>query len=379
MKITIIGGGTSGHITALFFAKKTKHNITWIYPLDNNPIGVGESIVPYVQNFLNTLGISISDILEFGNLKLGILFKDFFDDDRYHPFGNSLEESIMIMEFMKNKPPKNILEYEDIATQFDVTQLYPLILNKLKDTNINIIRRKYIESDFGELTIDCTGFNRLIKPDQELYIRDDLTNDTALVYKVNNNVDNNIDPYSTFYKNKIKHSWTWKIPLKYSTGYGFVFSSKHQTIESATLEFKTFLKLDESYVSDIKKITILNVRNKKHFYYKNDKLITSIGLSSSFIEPLESTGLYLTCKSLELLKDVLDKNLTQDKYSNILNDEYDHITDFILSHFEKGYSYKESDLFPERSWKYISDPEYSKKVVKVNSQNIKILKEIRQK
>ena len=91
-RITIVGGGTTGNFAALHLAKTyPDKEITWIYPEENNPIGVGEATVPEVSKFLANIGITDKDVIREcrGALKLGIKFCGFRKpgSDFTFPFG----------------------------------------------------------------------------------------------------------------------------------------------------------------------------------------------------------------------------------------------------------------------------------------------------
>ena len=63
--IAVIGAGTSGYLSVLYFCTRyPEYNITWIYPEDNVTIGVGESTVPQVAEFLEDLGITPKEIIK---------------------------------------------------------------------------------------------------------------------------------------------------------------------------------------------------------------------------------------------------------------------------------------------------------------------------
>lgn len=386
-KITIIGGGTAGHISTLFLAKNFPNKeITWIFPEENNAIGVGEATVPYVTEFLNNLGISIENIINEanGNIKLGIKFVDFFDDIRYHPFGNTLEESELIMEYMKrDKVPENILEYDDIASQFNVTDLYKLMYNTITTLSVNIVRRKFIDSDLNGLVIDCTGFNRnvLNYENETLVLKpDELQNNTALVHRQKEKCK---EPYSTFYA--LDNGWFWKIPTQEETSYGFVFDKNKLSIEEANKIFEEAL-IQKNLLNtnfDGKLIPMTCGYNSVNIKTFENYSVTGIGLSSFFIEPLESTGLYFVCYGLNLLKQLINLEIEEKDYTHLFNNEFKSVSNFISAHFinsthSKHQHYKifetiisDSDIFPEKSWDYILDQKMSNN--KINSKNLKYL------
>ena len=90
--IVIIGGGSSGWLTALFFLKTFKHfNVTLIESDKISHIGVGESIQPSVSAFLLEAGYKQTDWMPHANAtyKLGVMFNGWSDNqfmvDSEHP------------------------------------------------------------------------------------------------------------------------------------------------------------------------------------------------------------------------------------------------------------------------------------------------------
>jgi hypothetical protein len=133
--IAVIGAGTSGYLSVLYFCTRyPEYNITWIYPEDNVTIGVGESTVPQVAEFLEDLGITPKEIINDigGSLKLGIKFEDFVTTDYFHPFGIEDDEAALVEYIMKhNKIPDDIMSY-DISFHFNVANLAKFLDNWFK-------------------------------------------------------------------------------------------------------------------------------------------------------------------------------------------------------------------------------------------------------
>ena len=123
---------------------------------------------------------------------------------------------------------------------------------------------------------------------------------------------------------------------------------------------------------EIREVNFASGRNKNHFKDLGNKKIVSVGLSSSFVEPLEATGLYLTVFGIQYLDKLIHGFITSDEYNNKVNYEFDVIVDFIVAHYKFGYRnnnywnfyknlpielYRENYAFPKRSWKYILQEE----------------------
>lgn len=91
-------------------------------------------------------------------------------------------------------------------------------------------------------------------------------------------------------------------------------------------------------------------------------------MSSFFIEPLESTGLYLVIYGIRQLDKLLRNEITKEKYNKNYNHEFDIILDFIVAHYKFSnnnneywnkykhidiQTYRENNIFPNRSWDYL--------------------------
>lgn len=92
--IVIVGGGTSGWMTAAALSQHFKDkpvSITLVESSQIGTIGVGEATIPTLRRFYAKLGLTDTDVLKATNAtcKLGIEFKDWstLGDSFIHPFG----------------------------------------------------------------------------------------------------------------------------------------------------------------------------------------------------------------------------------------------------------------------------------------------------
>jgi len=381
-RITIVGGGTTGHFAALHLAKTfPDKQITWIYPEENEPIGVGESVVPEVSQFLENLGINHEDIIKNcnGTLKLGVLFEGFHTPDSAFtfPFGftdnpnrSKSKYNTKCVELMMStkKISKNLLEYPDISTHFNATKVVEYLAKTVNQySNLTTIRKTVSKEELEgtyDLLVDCTGFKREISymPDNFVSIQDRIPNNKALTFRhPYTDVENQRLPYTLI--KAMDHGWIWHIPLGDHLAMGYVHDDKFDVREEYIkhIEDKFGVSIDPNAIGEVKMKT---GRNKIHLQNK----IVAVGLASSFIEPLESTGLYLMVAALRKLEFYIKGQLSEDEYNRLVNIDCDVIVDFIVAHYKYSdrtneywdhykdqqiETYGKIDVFPREAWNFI--------------------------
>ena len=125
--------------------------------------------------------------------------------------------------------------------------------------------------------------------------------------------------------------WTWRIPLQHRTGNGYVFSSAFTDEDQAR----------DTLMSTIDK----PLGEPKLLRFAAGRRVTSwignciaIGLSSGFLEPLESTSIYLIQQAILALSELMpattenDPRLS-DEFNRRVAAEYDRVRDFLILHY----------------------------------------------
>ena len=375
-RITIVGGGSAGWMTAAYLSKKLDFlDITLIESKKIGTIGVGESTLGHINKFLDCLELKDSDWMAFCNAsyKTSIKFTDFRTLNSYfhYPFGAfNLEGTTHgIMDWFwyqaahnyklpttdfaemfvnqvlmtdrqkmtnnKNNEIPGFNFHLDTAYHMDAEKFgiflkdkiaIPNGVNHIEDTISQVTQNEYGEvaeiiTEGGrrltaDLFIDASGFKKIliegVMKSEFLSFGDVLMNDRALATRV---PYINIEKELTSVTNctAIESGWVWDIPLFTRRGTGYVHSSKFADREQAEKDFKKHLALRIG--KEKAEELEFNYIEIKHGVQKEPwiKNVCSIGLALGFIEPLESTGLLTAHENIMRLEAVLSK---RDGYVN---------------------------------------------------------------
>jgi tryptophan halogenase len=379
--VVIAGGGTAGWMAAAAFGKLLGKvlNIT-IVESDLIPtVGVGEATIPTLHIFHDLLKIKESDVMKATNatFKLGISFENWkqTNHDYIHSFGY-LGQGCWAAGFqhfwLKGKQQGIVTEIGDYCPEHVASRrgkfavvpnqdrnyalhldagLYANFLRNMAEEHgvkrvegmINQVNLNndngFIESITladgqvieGDLFIDCTGFKGMLIEEALHTGYEDWSHwlpcDSAIA------VQTKLAKKTVPYTRSIAHSagWQWQIPLQNRMGNGIVFCSKHISDEEAKATLLN--NIDGDLVNEPRVIRFRTGTRRKHW----NKNCVAVGLSSGFIEPLESTSIHLIQQSvIRLLQNLPSKAMeqaTQDDFNKKMRFEIDNIRDFIVLHY----------------------------------------------
>lgn len=187
----------------------------------------------------------------------------------------------------------------------------------------------------GDLYIDCTGFRGLLinqaLGEPFISFANSLLCDCAIALQVPRDIrTQGINPYTT--ATALNSGWVWDIPLYGRAGMGYVYSSQFLSQNDAEREFRAHLGPDSDRLNaNHIKIRVGRCRNS---WVKN---CVAIGLSSGFVEPLESTGIFFIQNGIEELVNhlpggLLDEETTRN-YNRVVGDCIDGVRDFLILHY----------------------------------------------
>ena len=387
--IVIVGGGTAGWMAAAAFAKVLgpAYAIRLIESDEIGIVGVGEATVPHLKLFNNLLEI---DEIEFvkqvqGTFKLGIQFNDWgrIGDSYIHGFG-TIGHDVSLLPFHQfwikarqqgiaddigayslntvaaplgkfmasatDVPASSPLANIAYAYHFDAG-LYAKYLRgyaekrgvrrtegKIAQTTLRahdgFVEAVILENGErieGELFIDCSGFRGLLI-EQALHTGyQDFTHwlpcDRAMAVPCER-----VGPPTPYTRSTARDAgWQWRIPLQHRTGNGYVYSSAHLSDDEAAAML--LANLDGRALGDPRALRFTTGMRKK-FWHRN---VVALGLASGFLEPLESTSIYMIQSGIARLLNLFPQRdfseVVIERYNAQAVFEYERIRDFLILHY----------------------------------------------
>ena len=385
-RVVILGGGSAGWMTAAALAKSIPRNcdITLIESEEIGTIGVGEATIPPIRQFNQMLGIDEAEFMREtqGSFKLGIRFVDWGrrGHSYFHPFGSYGRpfDLVQIQHFWHRaqqrgqaRPiedycmawvaaqagrfsppladPRHVLSTFDYAYHFDASLYARALRRYAEDRRVRRVEGKVVSvqqhpaSGFiesltmaggevipGELFIDCSGLRAVLIEGTLRTGFEDWTHwlpcDRALAVPSERG---EFTPYTT----STAHTagWQWRIPLQHRTGNGHVYSSAFMSDDDASRLLMA--NLPGKPLADPRPIRFTTGRRRQTW----NKNVIAIGLSSGFLEPLESTSLHLVQAGIsKLLAYFPDRDfdpLVTREFNRVAATEVERIRDFIILHY----------------------------------------------
>jgi tryptophan halogenase len=380
-QVVIAGGGTAGWITAFALVKQLGAlvEITLVESDEIGTVGVGESVIPTARTFHEYMGIDEADFVRAtgSTFKLGISFEDWArEGDRYiHSFG-TIGRSTWMVDFHhfwlrarelgaaadigdycleheaaaagrfgpSKQVPLNYAYHLDaglygqylrgLAENAGVRRVEGKIAEVRQNGESGAIEALVLDSGTvveGDLFIDCTGFRALLIGKALGVGFEDwshwLPTDSALAVQTRA-----VEPPLP-YTRAVAHGagWRWRIPLQHRVGNGLVYSSAHMSDDEARA------LLDRSIVGETliePRLIRFKAGYRPQVWVKN---CIAIGLSTGFVEPLESTSIHLIMIAVTRLLQVFPhhgvSNAVAERFNAQAAREIEGIRDFIVLHY----------------------------------------------
>lgn len=395
--ILIVGGGTAGWLSAAYLSQATRNklDIRVVDSAEIGRVGVGEATVPTLGHTLRFLGLAERDWMpDIGaTYKLAIRFDDWLHGPTqpstyWHPFSRPMrfaalgdvpffpemghglselefatrerhESGKPVAESLSEAPRACSLKRSPhhangtslpTAYHIDALRFADLLraralargVKHIDGTVVDVVCRqgsveavRTSEDEFrADLYIDCTGFRSvLLSALGEPFLSDEqyLLCDRAVAFARKHTWKaGELPPYTV--ARALKHGWSWNIPLQHRTGHGYVFSSRATDDAAAIAELAASLDIDPNDVGA--RVLPMRVGRSERAWVGN---CVGIGLSAAFLEPLESTGIFLVEFALAALLNNFP-SLEGDasaraRFNETFAEFYEEIRDFIVLHY----------------------------------------------
>ncbi|QJQ32874.1 tryptophan 7-halogenase [Sphingomonas lacunae] len=386
--ILIVGGGSAGWMTAAALSNTLGREcvVTLVESEEIGTVGVGEATIPPIRVFNETLGIDEAEFLRTtqGSFKLGIEFINWGRQGHryFHPFGTfgrpfdmgqvhqywnqarlagtpvSLDDLSMAWAAARDNrfaPPspdqRNVLSTYDYAYHFDAG-LYAAYLRRYSEAR-GVTRHEgkiasvalngetgFVESvtledgrNFtADLFIDCSGFRGLLIEEALHTGYEEWTHwlpcNRALAVPCASSDD--FTPYTR--STAREAGWQWRIPLQHRTGNGYVYGSDFISDDDAAATL--LANLDGQALADPRPLRFVTGRRRQAW----NRNVIAVGLSSGFLEPLESTSLHLIQANIAKILAFFPTRdfdpLVIDEFNRVAATETERIRDFIILHYK---------------------------------------------
>ena len=386
--IVIVGGGTAGWMSAVALSTvlKGRYSITLVESDEIGTVGVGEATIPMIQLFNQIVGLDEAAFMRAtqGTFKLGIEFVNWGRlGERYmHGFGRvgqdlwtvpfdqywrkmraqgraaPLEQysiTRMAAKAGRFQPPRLDLPNSPLgeiayAYHFDaglyarhlrgiaeargvrrvegrITQVH----QRPADGHVTAVQLESGVQVAGELFLDCSGFRGLLIEETLHAGYEDWTHwlpcDRALAVPCESAPT--LAPYTRSTAHRA--GWQWRIPLQHRTGNGHVYSSAHVSDDEAAATL--LANLDGRPLADPRPLRFTT--GMRRVAWKAN--VVAVGLSSGFLEPLESTSIHLIQATVQQLIDYFPSRAFRqtdiDAFNQRARFHFERIRDFIILHY----------------------------------------------
>ena len=389
-RVTIVGGGTAGWMTAAVLSQwLSKVEIRLIESDEIGTIGVGEATIPHIRNFLALAAIDPLKMISESKatFKLGIHFVDWgaLGEEYIHGFGKIGRDMLWLhphqlwlaaqdripgkvsrfddysinaaasrknrFAFPDPRNPNSPLADLDYAYHFDASLFARYLRSESERRGVMRIEGRIVEvlqhaeSGFvervklsdgreveGDLFVDCSGMRALLIGDA-LGNGYEHWNKWLLCDRAQAVPCASVEPLTPYTRSTArKAGWQWRIPLQHRIGNGYVYAS--DLISDEEVAESLIAGLDGEPAADPRPVRFAPGRRLKSW----DKNVVAIGLSSGFLEPLESTSIHLIQTGIHRLLAMFPSSGFSapdiDEYNLQARTEYEDVRDFIIAHYK---------------------------------------------
>ena len=382
-RVVVAGGGTAGWLTAYSLAKRLGKllDVSLVESDQIGTIGVGEATIPSMKVFHQLVEIDEREFMRDtqATFKLGIVlenwanigdsyihsfgdigqsswmaeFHEFWLEARSKGFGGSLDDYCLESRAaQQGKFATEVNQFQLLyAYHLDATAYARYLRGKGESLGVRRVEGKIAGVDFhphtgnlaalrlesgaiiaGDVFVDCTGFRALLIGEYLKVGFEDwshwLASDRAIA------VQTDATEAPVPYTRAIAHpaGWQWRIPLQRRTGNGIIYCSKYLSDDEARRSLLNNLPGKPITSPNLLRFT---TGQRLKSWHKN---CVAIGLSSGFLEPLESTSIHLVTTAIARLMRLFpfseNMELLAERFNRLTRIEMEAVRDFVILHYK---------------------------------------------
>ena len=388
--VVIVGGGTAGWMAAATLVERFGANrhtrVTLIESAEIGIVGVGEATVPHIREFLKHLKINEVDFIKrtSATFKLAIGFEGWAGEGTqfFHPFsehgvpllgtsfqhywvkarqmGHALEIDYYVLSSqlaragkfaLPNGTPGSGSLFFNYALHFDATLVARYLKSWSMTAGVKHVEGKVVNVRLhgetgnveavelqggrlvaGDLFIDCSGFQGLLIEKALDTGYEDWTQWLPCDRAVAMPCESRQPPAPYTRSIASKGGWQWRIPLQHRTGNGYVFCSRHLSDDEAIATLRADV---EGPALAEPRLLPFRTGLRRKIWNRN---VFCLGLASGFLEPLESTSIYLVQRGLQYLLGSFPQAVPNPALQENVNARnrlhWEHLRDFIVLHYK---------------------------------------------
>lgn len=375
--ICIVGGGSAGWMTAGLLVKNLPSfiKVTLVESPNIPTVGVGEATLVSFRNFMNDCGFDEDKWIDEvdGLYKCGIKFIDWIEKGHiiWHPFTSLAQPTHDLTsahlykksinnnfeEFSKYCIPNytSTVEHEkidesNVGYHVDAAKLARFFINNNESVNHILAHVEKVNTENNQISsivldngetiqadifVDCTGFKNLVSSNIDganwVNKSEYLGANAAVAAPVKyDDPSTEMKPFTT--AKCLDIGWMWITPVQSRIGSGIVFNKDITPVEEAMETYDSIWNKDRR-LKDFNVISFEPKYNKRSWRSN----VVSIGLSSGFVEPLESSGLEFIIQGASVLLSRIRKGYfiesDADFYNARMSFQYEETFNFIQLHY----------------------------------------------
>ncbi|NVD71430.1 tryptophan 7-halogenase [Duganella sp. BJB1802] len=382
-RIVVVGGGAAGWMAATALATALPASTVELVESEEiGIVGVGEATFPSIRHFHRLVGIDEAEFLRAtnGTYKLGIEFRDWRiqGESYFHTFGDFGElsgpdalwghfrrmgdaglgtlgeqclPSVMASQGRfqglaseENKPFNYAYHFDAalyagflraLALKRGVRRTEGRIVDVARRADGGVASLKLADGRelAGDLFIDCSGFASLLlgRTLDEPFVDFSHWLPVDRAWAVPSEPSGAaLTPYTR--ATALEAGWAWRIPLSNRVGNGHVFASRYLDEERAREQL--LAQLDGPALAEPRLLRFTTGHRQRCWVHN----VVGLGLASGFLEPLESTSIFLIQSGLGHLIPLLERGgaptaAEVGDYNTGMTRQFARIRDFIILHY----------------------------------------------